>query len=279
MFHDHPIRKAAKVFFGERILPNGRSQRVAVKLMPLKYQSVEKWKSFKRFRHQNLVGILDCGQCYAMGKKVFVVMELCKKNLSQYIAEDFQQPVKFDVFLSLFNQLLDVLEYVHKKSIIHQNINPDNILIGGDGKIRLLGFQFTEDERNQDGHHIGGFWSPEMYQRDVKLTKASDMFQAGLVAAYIITRGQHPFGSDPYEWSYNIKNNTNVDLSIVPKFDNPYFKKREELIKLLQAMLNPHPKDRPSIKTLNDFGFFKGRPTRKIKLNASLISEHSFLIW
>ena len=58
----------------------------------------------------------------------------------------------------LFMPVLSTLSTLHKMGITHNGINPDNLLIGRDGKLRLSGFSISEARIE------GGELSPEFFE-------------------------------------------------------------------------------------------------------------------
>lgn len=57
----------------------------------------------------------------------------------------------------LFMPVLSTLSSIHSVGIVHGGINPDNLLIGRDGKLRLTGFSISE------AHLEGSELSPELF--------------------------------------------------------------------------------------------------------------------
>ena len=51
--------------------------------------------------------------------------------------------------LDIASQLCEALSYLHKQRVIHRDIKPENILIGADGKMKLLDFGIALDESSR----------------------------------------------------------------------------------------------------------------------------------
>jgi serine/threonine protein kinase len=110
-------------------------------------------------------------------------------------------------------QLISGLQYIHELNLVHGSIKPTNILISSrkDPQIKFSDFGLTTSSLN-DGHTsknlIRGFLSsqywlpPELLEcdsSDGKFTKESDIFAAGSVLFYFLSKGCHLFGNATHE--------------------------------------------------------------------------------
>jgi serine/threonine protein kinase/signal transduction histidine kinase len=101
--------------------------------------------------------------------------------------------------LHICRQLLDALEYIHCRGIIHCDVNPKNLYIDDDKGLQLLDFgcSMTEEEASRipEGSVIGTFpsLSPEqMGFTAFKIDSRSDLYAAALVLYQMIS-GKTPF--------------------------------------------------------------------------------------
>jgi len=110
-----------------------------------------------------------------------ILMEYWKgRTLGKYISEN---PPKAELE-RVFSQLLEAVAYLHRQSVIHNDIKPDNILITDvDNDIKLLDFGFSDD----DGHYLekgmGGtrkYSSPELRAHG-EIDCRSDIYSIGIV--------------------------------------------------------------------------------------------------
>jgi len=90
----------------------------------------------QKIKHSNIVKLYDS---FETGKHIVFVMEICsggdllnfvrkRKKLSENVAKYF------------FTQIIDALNYCHKKHIVHRDVKLDNVLLTTDGQIKLCDF-------------------------------------------------------------------------------------------------------------------------------------------
>jgi serine/threonine-protein kinase len=100
---------------------------------------------------------------------------------------------------TLLLDILPILEYIHKKQIIHRDIKPDNIIIRkNDGKPVLIDFGIFKEKictqigGNQQSSIILGTPGYMPIEQAAGLTYySSDLYSLGLTAVFMLT-GQNP---------------------------------------------------------------------------------------
>jgi serine/threonine protein kinase len=141
-------------------------------------------------------------------------MEFCVASLDHlFLPEEdpkkYNGPIPSDEQFCF--QLISGLEYIHQQNLVHGSIKPTNILIASsqDPQIKLSDFGLTTSSLNY-GHStkrlIRGFLSSEYWlapefldSSDGKFTKECDIFAAGSVFFYFLSKGCHLFGNATHE--------------------------------------------------------------------------------
>ena len=99
--------------------------------------------------------------------------------------------------LLVFFQVILALYELHKNSILHLNLRPDNIFVGVHGLVKLGGVSLL---RNSNHSHLTssflnptpGYSAPEVWQTDGKLDETADVYSLGSLLFFCVTEGEHP---------------------------------------------------------------------------------------
>lgn len=115
------------------------------------------------------------------------VVDIIEENNTAYVVTEFVESISLREFLLrsqtgylnwekakvLFMPVLSTLSALHKIGITHNGINPDNLLIGRDGKLRLSGFSISEARLE------GSELSPELFEGYTPIEQYSYNYKAG----------------------------------------------------------------------------------------------------
>jgi eukaryotic-like serine/threonine-protein kinase len=149
--------------------------------------------------HPNILSVHDvCSD----QKGLFMVTEyLPGRNLRDIVQV---QALNEDQIITLAYQTLCALASTHSRSIVHNDIKPENIIVWEDGaqrwQIKLLDFGCArakgEIPTDAQGHVLGSIYyvSPEIVQAQAPDYR-SDLYSFGLVLYYALT-GREPFNGD-----------------------------------------------------------------------------------
>jgi tetratricopeptide (TPR) repeat protein/tRNA A-37 threonylcarbamoyl transferase component Bud32 len=92
-------------------------------------------QAMARLSHPNVIAVYDVG---TVDDEVFIAMELVDGPPLSTLVKD-QRPAQHEL-LSIFLQAGRGLAAAHAAGIIHRDFKPDNVLVGKDGRVRVLDF-------------------------------------------------------------------------------------------------------------------------------------------
>ncbi len=109
-----------------------------------------------------------------------------------------------ELVINMIGQIVDGVRALHRKETLHQDLKPDNILLDKNGAIKIIDYGScrvggiaeisTPFER---GVALGtlDFSAPE-YRLGITPTTRSDLFSIAAITYYLLTGGQHPYGTN-----------------------------------------------------------------------------------
>ncbi|MEE9562194.1 MAG: protein kinase, partial [Thermoanaerobaculia bacterium] len=183
-------------------------RKVALKVLPEDMASdPERLERFKRearavaaLNHPNIVTIYSVEEVEGVH---FLTMELVEgKTLADLVPA---KGLKLDRFFELAIPIADALSVAHEKGITHRDLKPGNIMVGDDGRVRVLDFGLAkllaeasageEDTQlaTREGIAVGTapYMSPEQVQGK-NVDHRSDIFSLGILF-YEMATGSRPF--------------------------------------------------------------------------------------
>ena len=181
------------------------------KIMDSKYFESE-IECMKKMHHVNIIKFYEVIK--RRKNEIYMILEYCDNgDLSEYI--DNGQTLHDSKF---YYEILDALQYLYKKDILHRDIKPQNILIHN-WTIKLSDFGFAKTfERNTLITTFCGsplYMAPEIINtREYNCT--SDIWSLGVVLYELLTK-IHPYSCDTKDelWSKIKSLDLNIDFDFI----------------------------------------------------------------
>lgn len=172
-------------------------RRIALKVLPHASLASEA-QALAKLAHPNVVAVHEVG---VHENRSFIAMELVE---GETLAEWLQAERTHEEVLRVFLQCGRGLAAAHEVGLVHRDFKPDNVMIGKDGRARVLDFGISKSEVSKDervtANEIAGtplYMSPEQFAGEA-VTSTSDQF-AFCIALYRALYGSHPFAGDDLE--------------------------------------------------------------------------------
>ena len=149
---------------------------------------VQEARQLARFQHPNIVRVLDIFQ---ENSTAYMVMEYVKgETLKSKVSREGALGEK--EAMSLISQLLDAVEEVHQKGMLHRDIKPDNLLITPEGRVVLIDFgsarEFAEGKTTTQTAMLTPGYAPiEQYSTRAQRGPYSDIYALGATMYYLLT--------------------------------------------------------------------------------------------
>lgn len=151
--------------------------------------------------HPGIVGVRDFFGTEHEDRYVLVTEDVAGQALQLHIDKP-NLALTLDQKLRVAGDLLHALDHAHQHEVVHRNLTPSTMLLGRDGRLRVVGFDFARtgtDRTLTIAHEIvdelePAYQAPEVFREPQNASPRSDVFSAGLVLYELFT-GEKPFSS------------------------------------------------------------------------------------
>ena len=210
------------------------------------------------------INIVNCFELIENDENFYIIMEYCQKGeLSDYIEEN--KKLSEDESSMFFYQLINGVNYIHKKGISHRDLKPENLLLTKDKILKIIDFGLSHEF---DGNILlktkcGSpcYAAPEIIKGNNYDGFQIDVWCCGIVL-YNMVCGDVPFqGETNKELFKNI-------VECEPEYPD-YLS--NDCKKILKSILVNDPKRRITVEKIKESEFYlKGKKLCKINYDIDL---------
>ena len=220
---------------------------VALKVLYAKWVKDEEFR--KRFllearivgklSHTNLIQVFDIG--FDKGRYFFSMEYVAGRTVDAMIKRDgaIELPQAIDISI----QVLEALNYIWEKKLVHRDIKPGNIIVTSKGIAKLGDFGFVksnvEDKLGSDDFVLGtpDYMSPEQALGREDLDYRSDIYSLGSTLYHMITSTVPFQGSESMVIRQHIKSSLPSPCAIISTIP-------DGMCFILEKMMAKKPEDR-----------------------------------
>ena len=204
----------------------------------------------KKMHHVNIVRTYEI---ISTDKKYYILMDFCSKGeLFNYIVE--RQHLSEEKSAFFYYQLINGIEYIHKKGICHRDLKPENLLLTEKNKLKIIDFGLSNYFRGNLLKTPCGspcYASPEMVMGNKYDGFCIDIWSSGIIL-YAMLCGYLPFEEIEND-EYNeilFRNIIKCNVEYPNEFISPVAKD------LLSKILVKDPKKRITIEEIKSHNFY-----------------------
>ncbi len=146
-----------------------------------------------QIEHPNVVGIYRIGRDEKF-KLHYIVMEHLRGRTLQSILEE-RGPIPAEEAIPWVLQAAEGLHAGHEKSVIHRDVKPDNLMVGGDNVVKVtdlgLARQISKEMKTTKVMGTPHFMAPEQFEGK-GMDRRTDIYGLGVTLYYLVS-GQFPY--------------------------------------------------------------------------------------
>ena len=184
---------------------------------------------------------------------IYLILDLCEETLREHIHSQTAEHLR-EHGPRMVKEILTGLGFLHSQKILHRDLKPSNVLVDVAGHMRLADFGISrvlnEDETTvqTDAKGTHGWMPVEVIEainkgQQCRFKKKSDIQVAGMLAFFVLTKGEHPFGGLSHERMTNILKGNLVNLD---KLEN--LQAREFVVWLISHIVGDRPYAHESLR-------------------------------
>jgi serine/threonine protein kinase len=165
---------------------------VAIKILRPDYQAdgefherfLREARTLAKLRHPYIVTVYDVGKADDL---YYLVMEFVEGASLRQLLDD--RSISERDVLEFVPQIAEALQHAHETGVVHRDVKPENVLVDGLGRVRLVDFGLAtlfgpNAPRSPDDHRVAGtpgYMAPEQFTMPETVDHRADIYSTGVV--------------------------------------------------------------------------------------------------
>ncbi len=209
--------------------------------------------------HKNIVGLR--GMATGPNESLYMVMDLADGGDLRGMAKSMGGLIQGEPLLTdqaknlltqhFFSQMIEGMEYVQGRNMLHLDIKDENFLLDDKGTVKVADFGSSQRKTELDPKQekVATTYKPMEWEMKDTLTQKTDTYQLGRML-YVMMGGQGSVGlvNPKRERSQEIQQNQRPDNDFV---------QNSAAHRLMTQMLDNDPNNRPTLESVKNHSFVK----------------------
>ncbi len=151
-----------------------------------------------RLDHPGIVKVHDL--VVDAGVLALVMERVGGRSLDHVIGREVG-PIPWPRARPMFEQLLDAVEHAHSQGVIHRDLKPDNVMVTGEGQLKILDFGIAKQAGATGATATGvgmgtvDYMAPEQHTDARNVDQRADVYALGMTL-YAMLAGRLPWGDE-----------------------------------------------------------------------------------
>nr|CDS28439.1 tyrosine protein kinase Src42A [Hymenolepis microstoma] len=211
---------------------------------------IQEAKRMLLLKHPSIVQFLGIAED-STDKSIIIMLEfMANGSLNQYLKKRGKSKFEYVDLITMADTLVQGMIHLESLNIVHMDLRAENVLVNGEGKVKISDFGLTQiigSDMNCKIEKFPARWAaPEIMLNQAKYTTKSDVWSFGVLLFEILTYGMLPYKDlDADEVKKAVLNGRRL-----PSPAEYGFRCEPEIYSVMQSCWNVDPEKRPRFREI-----------------------------